>query len=178
MSNHKSKFKNYFSESIKSGINEYYEILSKSLHGLSNDELMWRPNIHSNNIIFLVWHMALVEDNLVNKILLRQERIWISENYYEKYPSLKNEIGFGFSQKQINEFPNMDINWLSDYSAVIKNQTIDLLNKITEKDLSIKYNFFNRQVTGFFVLGRLMTELNQHLGQISYIRGMISGLNK
>ena len=70
MSNHKSKFKNYFSESIKSGINEYYEILSKSLHGLSNDELMWRPNIHSNNIIFLVWHMALVEDNLVNKILL------------------------------------------------------------------------------------------------------------
>ena len=52
------------------------------------------------------------------------------------------------------------------------------INKITEKDLSINYNFFNRQVTGFFVLGRLMTELNQHLGQISYIRGMIRGLNK
>ena len=33
-------------------------------------------------------------------------------------------------------------------------------------------------ITGFFVVGRLVTELSQHLGQISYIRGMIRGLNK
>ncbi len=60
---------NYFAEAIKSGVNEYYEILNKSLDSLSENEIIWRPNAHSNNIIFLFWHMALVEDNLVNKVL-------------------------------------------------------------------------------------------------------------
>jgi len=169
---------NYFSESIKSGINEYYEILNQSLDTLTDDELTWKPNVCSNNIIFLVWHLALVEDNLVNKVLLGKERIWITNNYYEKYPTLKNETGFGFNQEQLDQFPNMEIDWLSKYSGVVKKNTTDLLDKITEKDLSLKYDFSRRKVTGYFVLGRLITELNQHLGQISYIRGMMRGLNK
>tara|TARA_Y100000768_G_C23955867_1_gene672741 strand:- start:838 stop:1350 length:513 start_codon:yes stop_codon:yes gene_type:complete len=169
---------NYFAEAIKSGVNEYYEILNKSLDSLSENEIIWRPNAHSNNIIFLIWHMALVEDNLVNKVLLGQERIWISKNYYEKYPKLKNEIGFGFTQKQIDEFPIIEIDFLSKYSSDVKNRTINLLDEITEKDLSLKYSFFKREVSGYFILGRLITELNQHLGQVSYVRGMMRGLNK
>lgn len=169
---------NYFALSIKSGINEYYEILNKSIETLTDEELIWRPNPHSNNMIFLLWHMAVIEDNLVNKVLKKSERIWIAKNYYLKYPAIKNELGFGFSQKQIDEFPNMKIDWLSIYSADVKNNTNEFLNKITEKDLSLEYDFFKRKVSGFFVLGRLITELNQHLGQVSYIRGMIRGLNK
>ena len=169
---------NYFSESIKSGLNEYYQILNQSLDTLTDSELIWRPNAHSNNIIFLLWHMALVEDNLVNKVLLKRERLWIVNKYYEKYPSLKNQTGFGFSQNQLDEFPNMDIDFLMRYSDFVKENTKDLLEKITDNDLSLKYIFGGKKVTGYFVLGRLITELNQHLGQVSYIRGMIKGLNK
>ena len=60
---------NYFRESIKSGLNEYDLILKKSLDSLSDEELIWKPNPHSNNIIFLLWHMILVEDNLINTVL-------------------------------------------------------------------------------------------------------------
>ncbi len=122
--------------------------------------------------------MAVIEDNLINKVLKKTERIWIASKYYKKYPELRNELGFGFSQKQIDLFPNIEFDWLSVYSSVVKQNTHDLLNKITDKDLSLEYDFFQRKVSGFFVLGRLITELNQHLGQVSYIRGMIRGLNK
>ena len=169
---------NYFALSIKSGMNEYYDILEKSLDTLTNDDMKWKPNPHSNNIIFLLWHMAVIEDNLINKVLKKTERIWIASKYYIKYPELRNELGFGFSQKQIDLFPNIEFEWLSIYSSVVKQNTHDLLNKITDKDLSLEYDFFQRKVSGFFVLGRLITELNQHLGQVSYIRGMIRGLNK
>ena len=70
---------NYFRESIKSGLNEYDLILKKSLDSLSDEELIWKPNPHSNNIIFLFWHMILVEDNLINKVLLEDENMWIKE---------------------------------------------------------------------------------------------------
>ena len=169
---------NYFSESIKSGLNEYYKILNQSLDTLTENELIWKPNLHSNNIIFLVWHMALIEDNLVNKVLLKNEKFWIANNYYEKYPCLKNQTGFGFSQQQLDKFPKMDIQWLIKYYDFVRDSTNNLLEKITEHDLSLNYILGVNKVTGFFVLGRLITELNQHLGQISYLRGMMRGLNK
>ena len=38
-------------------------------------------------------------------------------------------------------------------------------------------NFSQKWFTGFWILGRLISEESQHLGQISYIRGIIRGLN-
>ena len=168
---------NYFKKSIISGLNEYEEILFKSINSLNKKELSWRPNKHSNNIIFLLWHMILVEDNLINKILKKEERLWIRFNYYEKFPELKNETGFGFSQEKINSFPEMDHNWLLDYYSEVRKKTNYLLENISDNELGLKYSWGDKKISGFFIIGRLITELSQHLGQISYIRGMLRGLN-
>ncbi|MBS19558.1 MAG: hypothetical protein CL733_00810 [Chloroflexi bacterium] len=169
---------NYFQLAIKSGLDEYYEILNKSLDTLTQEELIFRPEIHSNSIVFLVWHMAMVEDWLTNEILLNNEKIWIIDKYYEKFPDLKEKRGYGFSQEELDKFPNMDIEWLINYYDVVRNNTNKLLENITEKDLYLKYEFKSEEVTGYFILGRLITELSQHLGQVSYIRGMLRGLNQ
>ena len=169
---------NYFQLAIKSGLDEYYEILNKSLDTLTQEELIFRPEAHSNSIVFLVWHMAMVEDWLTNEILLNNEKIWIIDKYYEKFPDLKEKRGYGFSQEELDKFPNMDIEWLINYYDVVRNNTNKLLENITEKDLYLKYEFKSEEVTGYFILGRLITELSQHLGQVSYIRGMLRGLNQ
>ncbi|MQG21973.1 MAG: DinB family protein [SAR202 cluster bacterium] len=169
---------NYFQLAIKSGLDEYYEILNKSLDTLTQEELIFRPKAHSNSIVFLVWHMAMVEDWLTNEILLNNGKIWIIDKYYEKFPDLKEKRGYGFSQEELDKFPNMDIEWLINYYDVVRNNTNKLLENITEKDLYLKYEFKSEEVTGYFILGRLITELSQHLGQVSYIRGMLRGLNQ
>ena len=170
---------NYFKLAIKSGLDEYYEILKRDLDTLTSEELIWKPKMHSNNITFLVWHMGLVEDWLVNVVLSGNEKIWITDKYYEHFPDLKNKRGFGFSQEELDEFPDMNIEWLINYYDAVRDSTNNLLEKISEKDLSLKYTFReNNKVTGYYIVGRLVTELSQHLGQISYIRGMIRGLNK
>ena len=169
---------NYFRESIKSGLNEYDLILKKSLDSLSDEELIWKPNPHSNNIIFLFWHMILVEDNLINKVLLEDENMWIKEKYYKDFPHLKNQIGFGFTQNELNKFPDMKLSWLMNYYNSLRKITNKFLENTNDESLSKNYIFGGKKVTGFFVVGRLVTELSQHLGQISYIRGMIRGLNK
>ena len=169
---------NYFRQSILSGLNEYYVILKRSLDSLSEEEILWKPNPHSNNIIFLIWHMALVEDNLINKVLLGKERVWITEKYYKDFPELRNETGFAFNQEKLDQFPIVDIDWLMNYHNILREGTIKFITNIEDEDLSLDYTFGNRQVKGYFVIGRLMTELSQHLGQVSYIRGMIRGLDK
>tara|TARA_B100000519_G_scaffold134725_1_gene116348 strand:+ start:2972 stop:3484 length:513 start_codon:yes stop_codon:yes gene_type:complete len=169
---------NYFRQSILSGLNEYYVILKRSLDSLSEEEILWKPNPHSNNIIFLIWHMALVEDNLINKVLLGKERVWITENYYKDFPELRNETGFAFNQEKLDQFPIVDIDWLMNYHNILREGTIKFITNIEDEDLSLDYTFGIRQVKGYFVIGRLMTELSQHLGQVSYIRGMIRGLDK
>ena len=169
---------NYFRQSILSGLKEYYVILKRSLDSLTEEEIIWKPNPHSNNIIFLIWHMALVEDNLINKVLLGKERVWITDNYYKDFPELRDETGFAFNQKKLDKFPVMDIEWLMNYYNILREGTIKFITNIEDEDLSLDYTFGIRQVKGYFVIGRLMTELSQHLGQVSYIRGMIRGLDK
>ena len=168
---------NYFKKSIQSGLDEYYQILKTVLSTLNNSELFWRPSLQSNNIIFLVWHMGLVEDNLTNKILCKKDRIWITDKYYEKFPSLKNQTGFGFTLEELDNFPQMNIVWLMNYYDVVRKRTEQIIEKISQEDLSSNYTFGQREVSGFWILGRLITEESQHLGQISYIRGLIRGLN-
>ena len=91
---------------------------------------------------------------------------------------MKNQIGFGFSQNQLDSFPEMKLSWLMNYYNSLRKITNIFLEEINDETLSKSYMFGKKNVTGFFVVGRLVTELSQHLGQISYIRGMIRGLNK
>lgn len=47
--------------------NEGY--IQAALKWLSEDDLRWSPKPHSNSIIFLMWHLARVEDLWINRIL-------------------------------------------------------------------------------------------------------------
>ncbi len=58
-----------FKDAIISGLDEYLEALLKALDNLNSHELRWQPSLESNNIIYLVWHMARVEDNWINKVI-------------------------------------------------------------------------------------------------------------
>ena len=73
-----------FKESIISGLNEYLTALYKALDGLNIHELKWQPSLESNNIIYLVWHMARVEDNWINKILGGNQTIWEKNQWAKK----------------------------------------------------------------------------------------------
>ena len=58
-----------FKDSIKSAMSEYLEELKLKLDGLTDPELRWQAGLESNTIIWLVWHMARVEDNWINGVV-------------------------------------------------------------------------------------------------------------
>ena len=59
----------------------------------------------------IVAHGSSVAGFIDSKVLLEDENMWIKEKYYKDFPHLKNQIGFGFSQNELNNFPEMKLSW-------------------------------------------------------------------
>ena len=169
-----------FMQAIDSGINECFEKLNRALDGLSEDELSWQPTLESNSIDWMVWHMARVEDNLINLVLQNHDPIWERDRWGERLGIATTGAGAGMTIDEIRNMGQIDVPTVMQYYNSVRNQTSDYFkNTITENDLSrvIQHTNFRGWI-GAQILGRLLCEEAEHLGQIEYIRGMIRGLNK
>ena len=56
--------------------------------------------------------------------------------------------------------------------------SLDVIIKLKDEDLEKDYKRLTGELKkGYWILGHVLVEESQHLGQIAYIRGMIKGLN-
>ena len=169
-----------FLVAIDSGLNEGFDKLNSALGGLSYDELRWQPNLHANSIDWMVWHMARVEDNLINVVLQHQDPIWERDGWGDKLNIRYDGAGAGMTMKEIRSMGRIDVEGVMKYYRSVRSITSDYFrNAMQEDDLSrvIEHTNF-RGWTGAGILGRLLCEEAEHLGQIEYLRGMMRGLNK
>ena len=168
-----------FLVAIDSGLNEAFDKLNRALEGLSDDELRWQPTLHANSIDWMVWHMARVEDNLVNVVLQNQDPIWERDDWGKHLGISYTGAGAGMTMDEIREMAPIDVPKVMEYYRSLRTETSDYFeNVMREDDLSrvIEHTNF-RGWTGAQILGRLLCEEAEHLGQIEYIRGMMRGMN-
>ncbi len=169
-----------FMQAIDSGVNECFEKLKRALDGLSEDELRWQPTLESNSIDWIVWHMARVEDNLINVVLQNHDPIWERDDWDERLGIFTTGAGAGMTMGEIRKMGQIEVPIVMQYYLSIRMETSDYFkNTMSENDLSrvIEHTNF-RGWTSAQILGRLLCEEAQHLGQIEYLRGMMRGLNK
>ncbi len=169
-----------FLQAIDSGVNECFEKLNRALDGLSEDELSWQPTLESNSIDWMVWHMARVEDNLVNVVLQKRVPIWERDGWGKCLGIAYTGAGAGMTMDEIRAMGGIDVPKVMGYYRSIRKETSGYFaNAMSEDDLSrvIEHTNF-RGWTGAQILGRLLCEEAEHLGQIEYLRGMMRGLNK
>ena len=169
-----------FLVAIDSGLNEAFYKLNRALDGLSDDELRWQPTLHANSIDWMVWHMARVEDNLIKVVLQKQDPIWERDGWGKRLDISYTGAGAGMTMDEIREFGPFNVPKVMEYYRTIRTETSDYFeNAMREDDLSRVIGHTNfRGWTGAQILGRLLCEEAEHLGQIEYLRGMMRGLNK
>ena len=170
-----------FKDAIISGLDEYLEALLKALDNLNSHELRWQPSLESNNIIYLVWHMARVEDNWINKVIGGNETIREKNNWGSKLKIYLDDgdYGKGYGKEDISNLPEMNIDKLLEFYLDQRKASLKVINKLSEEDLDKDYKRLTGELKkGYWILGHVLVEESQHLGQIAYIRGMIKGLNK
>jgi len=168
-----------FKDAVKSGLEEYLDALKKAVDGLTPAELQWQPTLASNSISWIVWHMARVEDRWVNRVLRSDVELWIRDGWHEKFGMSKEAHGYGETEAKVRAMPEVAMSDLLVYFDAVRQSTLAYLEQMTSADIEASYAHPRLTgITGSWILGHILVEESQHLGQVAYIRGMIRGQNR
>lgn len=169
-----------FLQIVDAGLNEVFSDLQTVLDGLDDYELHWQPTLESNSIDWIVWHMARTEDYWINTRLSESESVWVGKGWRERVGVFVEGTGYGQTLEDLRAMPELDVSIVMAYYESVRERTKQYFTDgVEEKDLGkVLGEMDGEPMTVAGVLGHLLAEVAEHLGQINYIRGMIRGINK
>ena len=160
---------------IIASLNQSKGYLDRSLAGLTQEDVAWRPTDDCNSIAFILWHTAQVEDFFVNRVLRREGTLSDGEGWVEKLGTPAGESGYGFTAEQVGAWPVPDMDVLRAYADAVRKSTMDFLEQLPpEKMLELARPDRPPDTIGG-VMSRIATEIALHIGQIDYLRGQRRG---
>ena len=151
---------------------------TRFLDTMTQQEIMWRPACGCNSMGLILFHVARSEDSFVQARLQGKPQIWESEKWYNKLNMAESETGSHYTIDQVNAFPVPDMKDLRGYYDAVRARTLDYLNGLTSGafDKTVKLPFGEFTVAGVFSI--IVSHTAQHMGEISYLRGMLRGMDK
>ena len=170
-------------ELITGTFEDYCARLDRALEGLTSEELAWQPQAACNPISFIVWHMARVEDRWLHYFVAGSEDVWVRNDWFTQFGLDASDHGVRFTLEELAAFPVVSSEMLLGYLNDVQQDTRVFLQGLQPKDLDIVPGRapFSPDIPGgsdTWSVGRmfrqLFGELNQHLGQVSYLRGMVN----
>jgi len=142
--------------------------------GLDEDQLAHRPVADANPIAWLVWHLARVQDDHVADVA-GLEQVWTAQGFHEKFdlPFDASATGYGQSSEQVAHV-RVDAERLAAYLAAVHEQTVGYVAGLTPEDLDrVVDDRWDPPVTLGVRLVSVVNDDVQHLGQASYVRGLL-----
>lgn len=145
--------------------------LLATCEGLTQEQVLWRPTPIANNIGFILWHVARGQDRLINRLKSASEDLWASQEFYKKFgqpidsPDPGDRMGF-----QSLAIPELSV--LTDYLKAAHEQTLAFLSTLKPDDLDAAPDPSQPERTLAASLRHLITHMNNHHGQVDYIRGL------
>ena len=153
--------------------------MGHALEGLTQEEVSWRPASGCNSIGLILFHLARSEDSILQGLLQKKPLIWESEKWYEKLGLPKEEEGSHYTVDQVNAFKVPEFKKLLEYFDAVRAKTKEKLRSMTVEALDEKVTFPNfGEMPKGALFSFVIAHSNQHIGEISYLRGMQRGMDK
>lgn len=170
---------NEYKDAIASGMKEYLEGLKRVLDGLTPAELRWQPTLDSNSILWTVWHMARVEDSWMNERVDGGPGLWMGQGWCDRLGFDTDGSGYGDTPDDVRAMPDVSIDLVMAYYEAVRDAALKVLDGLRAEDFEKEVPHpWRKGLNLRWVLGHVLVEEAQHLGQIAYVRGMIRGLGK
>ena len=145
--------------------------LLATCQGLSQDQVLWRPSSHANNIGFILWHLIRSEDTTISNMVAPDTTLWVSEGWHEKFDQPVEAPDPG-DRMGLQSLPIPDVEVLLGYSKAVHRKSQSCLASMLEERLDESHDPLHPQHTIAAALRHLITHKNNHHGQIDYIRGL------
>ncbi|MBT3941428.1 MAG: DinB family protein [Chloroflexi bacterium] len=161
----------------RNGLDEILSVLKSTVDGLTPVELYWQPSPSSNHIAWTVWHMSRAEDHWYNRYIGQGDPVWTASDFCTKLRLPAERSGAGDSAELVSEFPKLEMADILDYADAVRAQSLKNLDAVTAEQLSeTREGARGEPPTIAWVLGHVLVEQSQHLGQVAYLRGIMRGL--
>lgn len=144
------------------------------VRGLDPDRLAWRPDPGSNSIAWLLWHLTRIEDDHIADVA-GTEQVWTASGWYERFglPFPPEAHGWGQTADEVGQV-KVEGDLLAGYHAATVARAIEYVSGLAPHDLDrIVDERWDPPVTLGVRLVSVVNEVNQHLGQAAYLRGLI-----
>lgn len=158
----------------------------RAIEGLSDDALAWRPSPECNSIGWLAWHVGRVEDRWASLLLGRELRgsgfaTSVDDQWARKWAAAMGMPGDGGSgagmpPSDLDAFPTPSLDLLQGYYQAVRADTRAMLAALRPGALDeARDSLFGRPMALSDMFVQVLTELNQHTGQMGYIKGLYAG---
>jgi hypothetical protein len=182
-------------ELIQNGLENEKRVIDRTLDGLTPAELKWQPRPDANSIGLILFHCIRLEDHGIHR-LQGKPQLWESEKWYQKFNKTIEDGGVHYTAEQVADFVVPDLKGLLAYSEEVRKDTLNYLKGLKPKDFDKKVNLpppsvpivippgnpiplrpTFKPIVGLMLM-HLITALSEHVGEISYIRGLQRGMDK
>jgi hypothetical protein len=152
--------------------------LKKAVDGLKPEEIAWRPACGCNSIGLILYHTLKGEDMFIQGQLKKEKMVWEAGKWYQKLNMDEKEAGAHYTVDQVNAFCPPEFQGLLAYGAAVRAATLTYLDKmpVAEFDKKVKTPFAEMNVAGIFSI--IVSHASQHIGEMSYLRGLQRGMDK
>lgn len=152
------------------------ERLLKTLDGVTQEELKWRPTPDSNSVGFILWHIFRVEDNWIQKFTIKRDELWQRGGYDKRFSLPERDTGFGYTSEQVGSLKLPALQDLIDYHKAVRNETVEYLRSLKSEDFGYIPRPDRRPD---FTVARVFQQITiheaEHMGQVAYVVGVLRG---
>jgi uncharacterized damage-inducible protein DinB len=143
--------------------------------GLTPEQLAARVGPEANPIGWLAWHLLRVQDDHVAEVAGRGQA-WTEEGWADRFglPFDASATGYGFSAEDVaaTRVPSAEL--LLEYAAAVHARAAEFLRGLSDDDLDrVVDRRWDPPVTLGVRLVSVVCEVNQHVGQAAYLRGLL-----
>ncbi len=145
------------------------------LDGLTEDDLAHRPAPNTNSIAWLVWHLTRIQDDHVADVAGSQQ-VWTEQGYADRFglPFPDGDTGFGHTPDQVAQV-RVTAGILLDYLRAVHARSVEYLASLEADDLDrVVDERWTPPVTLGVRLVSVVDDCAQHLGQASYVKGLLT----
>jgi hypothetical protein len=162
------------SELLADSLGRVREQMPDLVAGLGVDDLAWRPDPEANSIAWLVWHLSRIEDDHVAGAA-GSEQVWVTGGWAERFdlPFGVHEHGYGMSAADVAKV-RVSGELLAGYYDAVAARSAAYVATLEPEDLDrVVDEAWDPPVTQGVRLVSVANEVNAHLGQAQYVRGLL-----
>ncbi|MEE8414373.1 MAG: DinB family protein [Dehalococcoidales bacterium] len=179
-------------ELIQNGLRNVKRTFDRTLDSLTSAELKWQPRPDAGSIGLIIFHTVRYEDLTLQSRLQGKSELWESEKWYQKLGMDAGDSGSHYTEEQVAAFVVPKIEDLLSYAEAVRTETLEYLKAMTADEFDRKIVLPPRGTpprsvpagtrppapTAGSMLLMIVTHSAQHVGEISYLRGLQRGMDK